>query len=199
MKSMSDYDFAEELVRRLNMLLNSHEDVPPVLDALFDATVPVLVQSVAELHPTLKPTPNIEGVYQLGFMELLNGLMNPVQRGEHKGRGMVRALFCRSAVLASFGVTPEPEEELLNPKVPKAVDDASYQDKAKWVARVASQAGQFSYAAGRHPSGSLVRRADNQGPFIEFHADGRIDAAGRTNISCFDAVSILMSAERTTT
>lgn len=70
---MTDVEFAEELVRRLNLLAQGGKDVRELMTRMCEDRVRV-PESLGEKHPTIQAQYRND-VYEAGLMGLLNGLV----------------------------------------------------------------------------------------------------------------------------
>jgi len=74
---MTDAEFQEQLVQRLNNLLDSHPELPELVSRLIDERINVSDTSVID-HPTVQflvVNDTVQDYFQLGFLGLLNGLL----------------------------------------------------------------------------------------------------------------------------
>lgn len=101
---MKDEALAQELVRRLNSLLESSPDMGRFLYNLAESRVPV-VNSLVD-HPTLQVNVTAEGDGQCGFLGLLNGLVGVLPDGPREGWGYITGHFDEEKqVVEGFSVT----------------------------------------------------------------------------------------------
>jgi hypothetical protein len=70
---VTDAEFADELVRRLNLLAQDGKDVQELMTRMCEDRVRV-PESLGEKHPTIQAQYN--GTYEVGLMGLLNGLVS---------------------------------------------------------------------------------------------------------------------------
>lgn len=104
---MEDIVLAQEVVKRLNALLESSPAMGRLLYDLAEARVNVDA-SLAD-HPTLQVNQLNDGVqdyFQCGFLGLLNGLVGVIPDGPREGWGYITGHFDEEKqVVESFSVT----------------------------------------------------------------------------------------------
>lgn len=101
---MNDRELAEEIVRRLNSLLDSHPEARGFLTAYAQTKIPAPTRLAVE-HPTIQAT---DGDFRVGFVGVLNGLIGCI---EANGQGHVVAGYDRkTGQLLRFILTELPED-----------------------------------------------------------------------------------------
>lgn len=85
---MTDEELADEVVARLNALLES--GAGPALATLCGAWIPV---DLDPEHPTIQVDVHPGGATRVGFLGMLNGLVGAIPSGPRAGWGHVAARF----------------------------------------------------------------------------------------------------------
>ena len=89
---MTDIELADELIKRLNALIHSNQDIRKDIDTLTKTYVHVS-RATGE-HPTLQcfqDSSNKE--YLLGLLGVLNGIVGVIPEGKKEGFGYIAAIY----------------------------------------------------------------------------------------------------------
>lgn len=104
---IDDVELADEIIRRLNKLCEKGE-VKEVLGGLITLRAPV--PEFLHKHPTIqvveKGAPG-SGIYELGFLGVLNGLIGAIPEGLRIGYGYITAEYDDHDELVGFKRTVE--------------------------------------------------------------------------------------------
>lgn len=102
---MTDLELANELLLRLNKLIQDDDDVRRDVGKLVDAHIPCS-KATAD-HPTIQVGDN-----SVGFLGVLNGLAGVLPDGPKKGWGYITAVMGDDGELLEFILTgSDPEED----------------------------------------------------------------------------------------
>ncbi|KKN00633.1 hypothetical protein LCGC14_1135880 [marine sediment metagenome] len=91
-KRMTDTELADELIARLNTLIEDEEIREAVEQLCLRQRAKVHGTALAT-HPTIQVSLEDDDLYNLGFLGLLNGVVGAIPEGEDKGCGYIAALY----------------------------------------------------------------------------------------------------------
>ncbi len=101
---MTDLDLAQEIIDRLNRLIQEPES-PGVATALLSVMQSrISIDMAVADHPTLQVSVD-EGCAYLGWLGILNGIVGVIPSGEHHDWGYITAVVEDDGTLSGFKMT----------------------------------------------------------------------------------------------